>query len=76
MPRTAHRVADDEPVGERPVIVRAVRADGEELVAAPDDDDLVVTDVAGDDRAVGNLPKGNASLEVEALGVGHSASSS
>ena len=38
MPRTAHRVADDEALGERPVVVRAVRADGEQAIALPDQD--------------------------------------
>ena len=75
MPRTPDRVVDDEPVGQRAVIVRAMRADREVLVAAPDDDDLVVTDVTRHDRALGNLLKGNAGHEVEALGVGHGASS-
>ena len=75
VPRTPDRVADDQSVGERTVVVRAMRADGEVLVAAPDDDDLIVTDMARDDRAVGNLRKWNTGLEVEAHSVGHSASS-
>ena len=38
MPRTAHRVPHDQPLGQRPVIVRAVRADGEQAIALPDQD--------------------------------------
>ena len=52
MPGTAHRVADDQALGERPVVVRAVRADREELVAAPRQDHLVVVDAATDDGTV------------------------
>ena len=44
MPRTADGVADDEPVGERAVVVRAVRADGEDLLAPPHQNHVVVAD--------------------------------
>jgi hypothetical protein len=52
MPRTPHRIADDESVFERAVIVRAVRADRKALLTSPNDDDLVVSNVAGHNGAV------------------------
>src|SRR5262245_34509617 len=35
MPRTTHGVVDDQTVRERSVVVRAVRADGEQRIAPP-----------------------------------------
>ena len=46
MPRAAHGVADHEPLGERAVIVRAMGADGEDLVAALHQQHLLVADMA------------------------------
>src|SRR5580704_14757877 len=46
MPRAAHALADDETFGERPMIMRAMRADGEDLVAASHQQHLLVTDMA------------------------------
>src|SRR5438105_13860542 len=47
--RTPDRIADEEPVAERAMIVRAVRADSEHLIANARDQHLVVAD-APDDR--------------------------
>src|ERR1700736_6479144 len=46
MPRAAHALADDETFGERPMIMRAMRADGEDLVTASHQQHLLVTDMA------------------------------
>src|SRR5262249_50280738 len=53
MPGTAHRVADDKAVGEWTVVVSAMRADREDALASPHEDDLVLTDVPGKRAAVG-----------------------
>src|SRR5262249_15944062 len=53
VPGTTHGVADDESFGEWTVIVRAVRADGEELAAGARDHDILVTDPAEQRSAVG-----------------------
>jgi hypothetical protein len=52
MPRTAHRVPDDEPFDERAAIVRTRRANGEQLVAGTCQHDLVVADAAENHAAV------------------------
>ena len=55
MPGAAHRVADQQPFGERAVIVAAVRADGEDLAAAARQQHLLVADMADQHAAVGEL---------------------
>ena len=48
MPGTAHRVADNEPLRERPAVMRTVRPDGEEFRARPRQYHVLVTDVPED----------------------------
>ena len=57
MPGTPHRVADQEAVGEGPVVMRAIRAHREEGIAAPREDGLVAIDTARHDRTVRKVPK-------------------
>src|SRR4030095_11667216 len=45
MPRTAHRVTADEPLRERPTVVRTVRPNREQLGARPSQHHLLVTHV-------------------------------
>src|SRR2546426_2505179 len=52
VPWTADGVVDDETVGERAPIVAARRADGEDVLAAPHEDDLLAIDMALDGDAV------------------------
>jgi hypothetical protein len=54
MPRASHRVVDDEPLRQRTTIVTAGRPDGEHIIAAPDENDLLVTDVAEQRNGVGD----------------------
>ena len=54
MQRTPDGVADDQPFGERAAIVRAVRADGEPLVARAREQHLVVADPSRQHAAVGD----------------------
>ena len=44
VPRAADRVCDDQSIGERSVIVRAVCADGEQLVAGAREQNVFVAD--------------------------------
>ena len=54
MPGTAHRAIRDDALGERPVIVRALRADGENLRALAHQQHRFVADVAEQRAAIGN----------------------
>ena len=71
MPGTAHRIVDDEPLGERPVIVRTGRADGEDTVTAPYQDHVVGIDAPGDDCPVGKFRQRNARREIPLWQVVH-----
>jgi hypothetical protein len=68
MPRTADRVANDEAVGERAVVVGAMRADGEGLVAPPHQNHVIVARAAGNRHSVLEILKSNARREIR-LGV-------
>ncbi len=57
MPGTTYRVANQETVGERPVVMRAMRAHREKGVAAPREDGLVAIDTARHDRPVRKVAK-------------------
>ena len=46
VPRAAHRAVNNEAVGERPMIVGAMRADREDVRAAQDQQHLVVADMS------------------------------
>src|SRR5436190_16775977 len=46
MPRTAHAFADDQALGERSMIMRAMRADGEDFITASHQQHLLVADMA------------------------------
>ena len=53
MQGTANRVADDQAVGQRALVVRAVRADGEESIARARQQHVVVADATREQAAVG-----------------------
>ena len=59
MPRTAHRVVGQDPVAERPAIMRAGRADGEDLAAAAGEQHILFADMPHEHLAVGKLAGGN-----------------
>ena len=55
MPGAPHRLADHQPFGEWAAVMGARRTDGEQLVAAPREDDRLAVDVAELHRAVREL---------------------
>ena len=57
MPRTSHRVADDQAVGKRAMIVGAVCAHRKDVVAAPRQDDVVTVDSARNHSTIGKILK-------------------
>ena len=74
MPRAAHRAVRDDALGERPVIVRALRPDREHLRALPHQQHGFVADMSEQEAAVGNRGKRHAFGEIRACGfllVGH-----
>ena len=48
VPRAAHRVADDEPLGERAAVVRAFAADGEDFALGPRQDHRILADMSAE----------------------------
>ena len=64
MPGAADRLADDHAFGERPAIMRAFGADGEQFIAAPDEDHGLIVDMALQHRSVGNRGKLHAKTEI------------
>src|SRR4029450_3452441 len=77
MPGAPHGVADDQPLRERSVVVRAMRADGKQRLAPSHDDDVIVFDTTGDGRAIWKIAEWQTFLEVGlwrvvCVGPGHS----
>ena len=64
VPRAAHRVADEEPLGERAAVVRARAADGVDVAAAADEQHRLAVGVAAEHPAVREIVDGNALLEI------------
>jgi hypothetical protein len=64
MPRAAHRVLDDQPLAERPAVMRAGRADREDLPAAPSQQHCVVANLTDKRRTIGELAFGNTVRQV------------
>jgi hypothetical protein len=64
MQRASDSLADDQAVGERATIVRAVRPDSEESAARADQHDLVVANLAGESRSVYETSYRNARRQV------------
>ncbi len=64
MPWASHGVADQESLGQRSVVVRADRADGEVFVAAAGKQDRIVADMPLEHAAIGNLADIDARREV------------
>ena len=64
MPGTAHGVADHEAVDERTVVMRAMRADREKLLAAPHQQDLVPADMTDKLSAVRDIVLWKSTLQI------------
>ena len=64
VPRTAHRVTRDHAVGERPVVVRAMRAHGKQRIAAAHEQSFIVAHSPRDHRRVAQTSHGNAGREI------------
>ena len=64
MPRTPHGVVDHEAVGEGPVIVRAVRAYGEDLPSSPREHHVVAAGLSEDHSSIGQFLQREAFSEV------------
>ena len=60
MPRTMNRLAADQTFCKRTVIVRALRAHREELVAFAHENDRLAIDISGDDATVREIIDANA----------------
>ena len=66
MPRTAHRVVDNEPLRERAAIVGAVRADGEHVGAATHEQHRLLSDMADELAAVRQFGESNSLRQIRA----------
>src|SRR5262249_2630372 len=64
MPRAAHGIANDQTFGERAVVVAALRAYCEEVVAAAGEDGVFAVDLTEEDGIVGDGGEGSALLQV------------
>jgi hypothetical protein len=60
---------DHQAFGEGSVVMRAGRADGEELIAVAGNEHRIVADMAADHPTVGNIFGGNALREIGARGL-------
>src|SRR5262249_55918154 len=67
MPGAAHGVIDHQALGERPAVMRAGRADRENLVAAPGQQHRLVAHAAADHLSVGEIAQRNSLGEVGTL---------
>ena len=63
MPGTTDALADHEPFGERPVIVAAMRADGENLRARAHQQNFLVADMA-EQRLAREIGQGDALCQI------------
>jgi hypothetical protein len=64
MPGAAHGVIDEEPLGERPAIMRAGGADREHLLAASCQQHRLIADMAEQHGAVGEFREGETVGEI------------
>src|SRR5271154_2567974 len=64
MPRTAHRLIDDEPVEERSMVVGAVSPDRENVGPLAHNEHLLVPDVADPLAPVGEIREGNSLRQI------------
>ena len=64
VPRTPNRVADQQAVGERCAVMRALRTDREQFVGAAHEQHGCVADMALDHRAVGDVVERDALREI------------
>jgi hypothetical protein len=76
MPWAAHGIIDDEPLAERPVVVRAMRSNSEDLCAAAHHQHLLVADVTDQFAAVDEPRERYSSRQIGTAGrrliLGHS----
>lgn len=66
MPRTAHRVVDNEPIRQRAAVMGAVSADGEHVCAATHEQHWLLSHVADQLAAVRQFGDGNALRQIRA----------
>ena len=66
VPQTADSVLDEDPLGERTVVVGAMRPDRQHLQAAAHQQNLLVTDMTNELATVGKLAKNNALRQIGA----------
>jgi hypothetical protein len=64
VPGAADRLADDQAFGQRPAIMRAFGANGEQLIAAPDKDHLLIIDMTFQHVTVGDRGELHAETEI------------
>ena len=69
MPGTAHRAADNESLGERAAIVRAMGADGERLGAATHEQHRLFLHMANELAAIWQFSGGDSKREIGAGGL-------
>ena len=64
MPRTAQCVAGDQTVGERRMVMRAVRSHREEFITAAGQNHIVVIDMPDNHRVIGKSLQRNAAFQI------------
>ena len=67
VPRTSNGIADDDPVGERRAIMRALGADREDVVALAREENRLVTDMSFKQASIREAREGDAGGEVRAF---------
>ncbi len=74
MPRTAHRVVDQDAVGQQRAVMRTRGADGEYLIATPREQHMFALGVAEQHFAIAQFGEGIALCEIgtaQLFGFGH-----
>jgi hypothetical protein len=66
MPRTSHRIVDNEALRERTIVVGALSADREDLSAAAQEQNRVLSDMADQLPAVWQFADGNSQRQIGA----------
>jgi len=66
MPRTPHRISDDQAFGERSAVVSALPANREHVIPLACNDYRLPISVSSDHSAIGDLIESNSLLEIRA----------
>jgi len=67
MPGTADGVVDDQPLRERPTVMRAGRPNREQLITAAGKEYRIIPYMPADHPAIGHITEGNARGEIRSL---------